>query len=64
MSIEVTRRRFLCQAANMSNLDGRVSIVRLVFLIFLAFGISSAQAAEIVHNAEYYILEAQNGEVF
>jgi hypothetical protein len=48
----------------MSNLDGRVSIVRLVFLTFLAFGISSAQAAEIAHNAEYYILEAQNGEVF
>ena len=38
--------------------------VRLVILATLAFGISSAQADDIVHDAEYYILEAQNGKVW
>ena len=48
----------------MPNADSRVSIVRLIFLALMAFGISSAQAADIVHDAEYYILEAQNGKAW
>ena len=40
----------------------RANTVILTFLLFLIFGISSVQAKDIVHDAEFYVLEAQNGE--
>jgi arylsulfatase len=43
-------------------LQARLTLPTL--LTVLAFGIASAQAADIIHDAEYYILEAQNGEVW
>ena len=38
--------------------------IRIAILAILSFGISPAMAADIVHDAEYYILEAQNGDVW
>ena len=48
----------------MPNSTGRATFVRSVILTLLGLGISSVQAADIVHDAEYYILEVQNGEVW
>ncbi len=47
----------------MPNPLSRISVATLsIIMIFLAQGMSSGQANDIVHDAEYYILEAQNGE--
>ena len=48
----------------MPNLKRQASLTVPTLLTILAFGIATAQAADIVHDAEYYILEAQNGEAW
>ena len=46
----------------MLNWFGRLTAENLKFAIILILGTFSAQAQDIVHDAEFYVLEAQNGE--
>lgn len=48
----------------MPNFKLQASLTLPTLLTVLALGSASAQAADIIHDAEYYILEAQNGEVW
>ena len=48
----------------MPNSGTRFTHLKIALLTILSFGISSAFAADIIHDAEYYILEAQNGDVW
>ena len=48
----------------MPNQGSQFTYMRIAILTILSFGMSSAIAADIVHDAEYYILEAQNGEAW
>ncbi len=46
----------------MPNLKSHAKFAAPTLLTILALGIGTAQADDIVHDAEYYIIEAQNGE--
>jgi len=46
----------------MLNRFGRLNAANLAFIIILTLGTLPVQAQDIVHDAEFYVLEAQNGE--
>ena len=64
VTAQTKQYRKLTREPKMPKSGYRLGHVQLMFMAALTLGISSVQAAEIVHDAEYYILEAQNGEVW